>query len=316
MDGTVCHRAPASMVERPPSLPSLSRMMRRATPVRRSACLTVLVLVCAMLLGACPNTESGTALYVTVNFDPALILTQIRIGGTVDGGRAFGPYDLPDPAERVLHSGETVRVLLPEAPDGASVQVYAEGMRERMALARGEGTAQVRAGQEVDLTLQLTPVGSMPPPDGGTPGEPDGGTPGEPDGGTGNPTCGGCTLGDQCTTPARNTCGRNGSACVDCGWLADRCNASGQCACGSGPPCSGRGVDRCEGGQCKCGSSSPCGWGQECVSGTCRCTTTSCASGCCKGDTCEPGTAKDACGTGGNACRNCNKRCNANGTCD
>lgn len=277
-----------------------------------------MVLVCTVLLGACRNSESGTALYVTVNFDPALILTQIRIGGTVNGGTSFGPHDRPEPPERVLHSGETVRVLLPEAPDGARVQVYVEGLRERIPLARGESSGVVRAGQEVDLTLQLTPMGSTP--DGGTPDGgtlPDGGTSGEPDGGS-TPTCDGCTgccQGNQCTTRARNTCGLNGSACVDCGWLADRCNESGQCACGSGPPCNGLGVDRCEGGQCKCGSSGPCGWGQECVSGTCRCTTTSCASGCCKGDTCEPGTAKDACGTGGAACRQCNKRCNANGTC-
>jgi hypothetical protein len=288
-------------------------MMRRAATARLSACLTALVLGCAVLLGACPNTESGTALYVTIEFDPALILTQIRIRGTVDtgtvdGGNGFGPYDLPDPAERVLHSGETLRVLLPDAPNGASVQVYAEGLRERMSLARGEGSVQVQAGKEVDLTLQLTPLGSTP----------DGGTPTDPDGGTPTPTCStcsGCCLGDQCTTPARNTCGRNGSACVDCGWLADRCNESGQCACGSGPPCSGRGVDRCVGGQCKCGSNNPCGWGQECISGTCRCTTTSCASGCCAGDTCQPGTTKEACGTGGNACRQCNKRCNGDGTC-
>jgi len=299
------HGAPAGMVGRSRSLPSVPRMMRRAATARRSACLTVLVLVCAVLLGACPNTESGTALYVTIEFDPALILTQIRIGGTVDGGPAFGPYDVPDPAGRVLHSGETLRVLLPDAPDEAPVQVYAEGLYQRMPLARGEGSAQVQAGREVDLTLQLTPLGSTP--DGGT---------GNPDAGT--PTCTGCTgccQGNQCTTPARNTCGLNGSACVDCGWLADRCNESGQCACGSGPPCSGRGVDRCVGGLCKCGGNNPCGWGQECISGTCRCTTTSCASGCCSGDTCQAGTTKEACGTGGAACRQCNKRCNADGTC-
>ncbi len=65
--------------------------------------------------------------------------------------------------------------------------------------------------------------------------------------------------------------------------------------------------ESCQSGTCVSG----CQTGQECVSGTCRCTTSSC-SGCCATDeTCQDGADRDACGMGGNPCI----ECPANETC-
>jgi streptogramin lyase len=71
---------------------------------------------------------------------------------------------------------------------------------------------------------------------------------------------------------------------------ADCCTASdcGEC-------------ESCQSGTCVPG----CETGQECVSGTCRCTTTSC-SGCCDDDeTCQAGNDPDVCGADGETCIEC-----------
>ena len=254
------------------------------------------MLVCAVVLLACrdPSALSGTALYVTVEFDPALMLTQVRVGGTVEGGRAFGPQVLPERTDRLLHSGETLRVLLEDAPDGAQAQVYVEGLRDKNTVARGEGSAKVRTGYEVDVTLRLEPR--------------------DPEGGF-CPECAGCCQDGLCTPSTFNTCGSGGLACMPCDqYRADGCDVRGVCVCGLGPAC-GINADRCLYGRCWCGRGRACGPGQACVNGTCQCTPDSCKEGCCWGNTCEPGTAKDRCGTGGAACLQCANLCTPQGTC-
>ncbi len=268
----------------------------------------VLALVCAVLLASCQDRgpASGTALYVTTQFDPTLLLTQVRVWGSVESGPSFGPQLLPEQQDRVLHSGETLRILLGNVANGTTATVSVEGLRDRVVVARGTGTAQVRDGYEVDVNLRLEPT--SPNPTGG-----DGGTTDPGDGFCAG--CEGCCYNGRCTSPSFNTCGSGGIACVACDPArANACDPRGVCVCGTNPSCTGLNVDRCEGGQCKCGSSSPCGPGQECVDGTCRCTPNSC-SGCCAGSTCEPGNTKDKCGKGGEACRKCNRTCNSDRTC-
>jgi hypothetical protein len=263
----------------------------------------VLALVSAVLLMSCQDPGSGTALYVTTEFDPALLVTQMRVWGSLEDGRTFGPYVLPKQPERLLHSGETVRILLGEAANGSRASVLIEGMRENVVLARGEGSAQVRDGYEVDVTVRL--VAWPPkeePPDAGTP--------------TVCTNCEeGCCLQGYCTTSQFRTCGKGGLSCVECDAVrANACDERGVCVCGTGPACTGLNVDRCINGQCKCGSSSPCGPGQECVNGSCTCTRNSC-TGCCAGNTCESGTSKDKCGGGGVACSKCDKACGTDRLC-
>jgi hypothetical protein len=259
----------------------------------------VLALVGAVLLTSCrdPAAASGTALYVTTEFDPTLLLTQVRVWGSVDGGQSFGPHVLPEQPDRLLHTGETLRILLGEAANGSQARVLVEGLRDNVVLARGEGTTQVRDGYEVDMTVQL--ASSTPPADEGT----------------FCPGCDGCCYNGYCTKSSFQTCGQGGVACMTCDETrADACDGRGVCVCGTGPACTGVNVDRCDNGQCKCGSSGACGPGQECVNGTCLCTSSSC-SGCCAGTTCESGTAKDKCGKGGEACHKCDRTCAPGVTC-
>ncbi len=276
----------------------------------------------ACVLGACrdPAAASGTALYVTAEFDSTLLLTQLEASATVPGDVPVGPSRLPELPDRFLRSGETFRVLLPSAPDEALAELRVQGLRDGVAVASGAGTVQVRAGYEVDVTVRLLPP-SAEPPDGGHPSD-DGGTP-DGGGGGGPPDAGfcancrdGCCMGGLCTDSTFNTCGTGGITCRQCDAVTTNvCLPQGVCGCGDGPACTWPQVDQCAGGQCKCGGGGACGAGQVCVGGQCRCTPESC-NGCCSGNVCMPGSARDFCGKAGQACRDCRKRCNADGTCD
>lgn len=262
--------------------------------------------MCALLLvSGCrdPARASGTALYVTTEFDPTQLLTQVRVWGAVEGGQAFGPQVLPEEPERLLYSGETLRVLLGDVPNGTEAKVSVEGLRDGTVVARGEGVVSIRDGYEVDVAVRLEPV---------TPEPPDGG---DPDGGTFCVGCDGCCVQGQCTTRTFQTCGTGGVACMACDAArANACDSRGVCVCGANPACTGLGVDRCVNGQCKCGTGPACGAGQECMDGACRCTTNSC-SGCCSNNQCVAGNTQNACGKSGQACVRCNKTCQADRTC-
>jgi len=261
----------------------------------------VLLLGWAGMLGACrdPSTASGTALYVTAEFDSALLLTQLEVAGSVQGGPPVGPSRLPEAPDRFLRSGETFRVLLPLAEEGTRAELRVRGLRAGQPVASGTGSVQVRAGYEVDVTVRLLPPSS------------------EPDAGFCPDCAGGCCLSGFCTAPSFNTCGTGGVACVRCDInTANTCLPQGVCGCGTDPACTWPQVDRCGAqGQCQCGAGAACGPGQQCMGGQCRCTPDSCV-GCCEGNVCKPGGERRECGRGGQACRRCDKRCNADGTCD
>jgi hypothetical protein len=240
-----------------------------------------------MWLGAC--RDPGTALYVTIEFPPTLLMDQLLVSGRVDGS-SVGPHLLPEHPNRFLSNRETFRVLMPSAPDGAHAELHVEGLREGTRVARGTSVTEIQEGREVDVFVRL----ELAPPVMG-------------DGGFCPSCAAGCCMGGICTASTFNTCGTGGIACTTCDpHRADSCAPAGFCACGQGPACDALAADRCEGGQCKCGGSGPCGFGQECVSGQCVCTSRSCR-GCCSGSTCEPGTEQSKCGSGGVACRKCTR---------
>ena len=284
----------------------------------------VLATLALLATSACQDaaTASGTALFVTAEFDPLLQLTQFRVNGTV-GGEAMASSVLPERPGRILQSGETFRVLLTDALDGAIVELRLEGLSGTELAALGTQEALIRKGYEVDVQVRLEPWSEVP--DSGTPdsGTPDSGTPdsGTPDSGTpdsGTPDAGsfcmncpdGCCRNGFCVPRTFMSCGVGGVDCTVCdGTRANMCSALGTCTCGTGPACTGINVDRCDNGQCKCGSSGACGAGQECVNGECRCTPGSCPNGCCVGNTCEPGNEDSKCGRGGVACQDCRKDC-------
>lgn len=285
------------------------RGWRHVRPTRVALGLAWLALLLAA--GACQDaaTAAGTAFYVTADFDPGLGLTQLKVSGEVDGTPVVGPSLLPENPGRALASGETFRVLLPDAAEGTQVTLELEGLSGEALVARGEAVAEVREGYEVDVQVRLEPWSA--PPDSGTP---DAGT---PDGGTSCTDCAdGCCRNGFCVGRTFLTCGVGGVECVACdGVRADNCSAQGVCACGGGPVCTGNSVDRCVGGQCLCGSGPACGAGQVCMDGQCRCTPGSCPDGCCDGNVCRPGTEQAACGKGGGACEACRKECKADQTC-
>ncbi|RKH31984.1 hypothetical protein D7Y13_32875 [Corallococcus praedator] len=263
-------------------------------------------LLSLVALAACrdPAAAAGTALFVTTEFEPSLNLTQLRVSGTVAGGMDVPASMIPEAADRTLQSGETFRVLLTDAANGAQATVRVEGLRNGTVLATGEASATVRDGYEVEVTVRLAS---------GT--NPDGGT---SDGGSGT-FCldckNGCCRDGVCTSATFRTCGAGGVACSDCSTLkADTCTAQGTCGCGNGPAC-GANAGSCFAGRCICGFGGACGPGLACMDGVCRCDPSTCA-GCCDGNSCLDGRDKNQCGKNGTDCKKCDKRCNADGSCD
>ncbi len=253
----------------------------------------IFLLGLGMLSGGCQESV-GTALFVTIEFPPSVLMDQLRISGTV-AGSGIGPHVLPEQPDRLLANGETFRVLLPSAPDMAQAELQVEGLNKGERVALGTSHLQVRADMEVDVTVRLEPA-------------PSDFCPNCPDG---------CCMNGICTTSTFNTCGTGGVACRTCvRETADACSSQGACTCGRGPACDPRTTDRCVLGTCRCGSNSPCGAGLACVSGQCVCNESSC-SGCCLNNVCEPGTLRDRCGQGGVVCRRCSstETCSASGTC-
>jgi hypothetical protein len=288
-----------------------SRNRKANSAARWLGCFCGIWLVGLVVVSGACRDPVGTALYVTIDFPPSLLMDQLLVSGTV-AGSGIGPQYLPEQPERILANGDSFRVLLPSAVDKSEAELTVEGLREGTRVAMGTGTAQIQEGSEVDITVHLEPATPPPPPP-----PPDGGV---PDGGPTDPNfcpncASGCCQGGICTTSTFNTCGSGGVACKVCDGRADSCAAAGFCACGRGPACDPRTTDRCAGGVCRCGLGFQCALGQECVSGRCECTANSCSGCCTTNNTCEPGNTKDVCGRGGADCRKCNRTCGPQGTC-
>jgi len=322
-------------------------------PVGSLGVRVVLAVLAVLATSGCQDAakEVGTALYVTAEFDSQLQLTQFQVAGQVEDGGDIPSTLLPENPGRILQSGETFRVLLPEAPDSARVTLRLKGLSGVSLAAEGTAEAQVRAGYEVDVRVELVPWSEVP--DGvGTDAGTDSGT---PDAGNSCGNCrDGCCRDGSCVPRTFQSCGVGGVDCTACNAnRANACSALGTCTCGVNSACSGPNVDRCDNGQCKCGTSGPCGAGQacvngqckcgsngpcgegqacvngqckcgssgpcrpdqECVNGQCSCTSSSCPNGCCAGDTCEPGTEKSKCGKNGDACQQCSRSCNPGRVC-
>ncbi|WP_224363578.1 hypothetical protein [Hyalangium versicolor] len=255
------------------------------------------LLVMGLVVGACRDSV-GTALYVTIDFPSSIQMDQLLVSGVV-AGSSIGPHVLPEQPERLLANGETFRILLSSVQGKAEAELTVEGMRQGERVALGTNRVEVREGDEVDITVHLDPA------------SPDG----EPNGGSCPDCASGCCANGICTSPAFNTCGTGGVACVTCDpRTSNACSPQGACVCGQGPACDPITADQCINGQCKCGNASACGFGQECVAGKCECTPTSCG-GCCNGNVCAPGNNINACGRNGVTCEKCKKTCNSTGTC-
>ncbi|HEY8429216.1 MAG TPA: DUF4215 domain-containing protein, partial [Sandaracinaceae bacterium] len=134
--------------------------------------------------------------------------------------------------------------------------------------------------------------------------------------------CTGCRMGSTCAAgTSASACGDDGAACMACSGSTPAC-AGGRCVectadahCDDGNPCT---TDTCNTATNTCAHTAL-------DSGTCTdggqmgtCVAGSCCTGCrFMGTMCVPGTADDACGTGGGACWNCaamSQTCMA-GTC-
>lgn len=138
--------------------------------------------------------------------------------------------------------------------------------------------------------------------------------------------CDGCCRDDKCEKgDTESACGSGAAACQICygaqrckdGVCKEPCGPNNCAGCCDGDTCrSGEETGACgaDGVACKScqqqGSTFICS-NKKCIDGSCKAT---CASGCCTGETCQPGTAANACGRGGEGCIDCGfgRLCDAN----
>jgi hypothetical protein len=245
--------------------------------MRRSFLLTLLALSCRD-----PATLVGTAILVTVDSSDVRVEQLQYSAWIIDGGTVLEPTTRPDAPAGLLATSTSVRVLVKDSLGGETLEVHVDGLVDGGVAGEGHGEVRVDKGFERAVVVKLLPPVSR---------------------------CQGCVgpQGDCVTEPGPQACGKGGAACVVCDpVMADRCSATGACACGNGPPCSAAlGADRCERGECRCGNGAVCSAGQECLAQTCQCTPTSCAGGCCQGSTCVTTPSSAACGSAGKACLDC-----------
>ena len=264
--------------------------------------LTVSVaLASTLLLGACrdPATVSGTSLFVVIDFDQALALTQFEVAVFKDDEAVGDSVTKPDAPGKELTRGQSLRLLLPDRLGGAAVKVRVNGFSQTASIAQGEATAVVRKGREVDVSVVLQKEVIVPTGCGAVAscqaGQQciDGVCVCNPS------SCpSGCCQGPNCVEAALASCGASGLACQKCDSArSDSCSAEGSCQCGSGASCAG---------------------GQRCVAGLCVCDASSCPSGCCEGASCRTRTLA-SCGAAASSCVVCDATladtCSAEGRC-
>lgn len=235
--------------------------------------------------GACRDVRRlhGTAVVITVETGGRAV-DQLRYEGLDEGALVFGPTLRPETAgEAPVPATSAVRVLLPDALDGRTLDLHVAGLAAGAPVAEGHARVVVSKGVERFATVVLGDLEVT------------------------CATCPGCcSPAGECLTTSAAACGAPGAQCEACDALtADRCGPDGRCACGNGPPCSlAIGGDRCVEGQCQCGDGPACAPGLECLQRACQCTAASCA-GCCDQGQCVRGGAPNACGAGGRACLDC-----------
>jgi len=237
---------------------------RKAMLIRSALAFAAASAIALVQTQGCQSSES-TSLYVRVDFDPNLTITQLRLTGAIADQVVFGPADRPEREGPALKTGQAVRILLRDSLDGQRILVWIDGLLQGVAVASTTGDTLIRRGAEVTLDLRL-----------------DG--PPRVDGGYACGSCANACCSDgACHSSDFAHCGTDGGACV-------ACQAS---------------ADQCVNGRCRCGAGDSCRPGQVCVQGACRCTPASCSRGCCSGDNCLSGGEASACGSAGQPCQPC-----------
>jgi hypothetical protein len=249
-----------------------------------------LLLLGLLLVSSC-SSESRTAFRLTVSFDAALALDQLRVEAAPQGAPgSAAPQLVPDPPS-ALHPGLSLVLLVPDAWAGETVDITVAGLSAGDDVAQGHVSGTARLGEVVDLEVSST----APCTSACTPGETrcekgqirlcPTDTPGcarfsapEPCP-SDKPLCSGdvcaAKCSDQCTSGVRRcrdagyqVCGKSDAGCLDWGPVlgcgaGETCRVSdGQCvlACG-GKPCT-----------CKPGDTQTCTDVGECKGGVRNCT--------------------------------------------
>lgn len=121
-----------------------------------------------------------------------------------------------------------------------------------------------------------------------------------------------CTDDGHCdTSHAHDTCGNHGARCVDCTLDGSICSPYYKTCADCVPQCDGKACGESDGCGASCAADCPTGLtcvvGNDLVPDGCvQCNPTTCAWGCCDAEgKCQSGTARDACGGGGEDCFDC-----------
>ena len=200
------------------------------------------------------SSDPRTALRLTVTFDAALALDQLRVRVSPAGLERVAP-DPPAP----LASGVRLVILVPDEWADTAVDLAVSGLAAGKEAARGQVQGTPRRDAVVDLAVTL-----------------------------GTACVGSCTSGERrCQGTSYQVCDQSSGGCPDWGPLVacggtQTCRASdAQCVgCATAPSCAGKacGDDDGCGGKCQTGT---CGANAMCKTGSCACDGASCGTVCC-----------------------------------
>lgn len=248
-------------------------------------------LSCIALLTFAACSDTSPTLLLIVEDPQAVAPTQLRIQIALEGAEALSTTR-PEAPGAPLTSGQSLRVLLPDAAIGATVEVSVEALRDGAVHGQAQGAFRPTPGEELvgRVTLRGVEASACTPescPDG-------------------------CCQDGVCREAALATCGLGGDACVACDPAqADACTA-GACRCGSDAPCAAG--QTCTDGTCVSDAPTKCTSASDCAGltspGQCHAQVAECV-----GEVCSfaPAAAGSACDDG-NGCNNPDA-CDGAGAC-
>ncbi len=126
------------------------------TSKQQGSAFSIATLLVLALSGCADTVESGlTGLDLTVKYDSALGLDQLRFAGTANSMPAFPDTNFPNPSRPLAAGEESLIILLDESLDGQQLNLRADGLVSGVVAATEGLSTQIVSGRLTLATITL-----------------------------------------------------------------------------------------------------------------------------------------------------------------